>query len=92
MDRSSSSELSRGNNEAGYRAGFEETYPRYEFAELVRLALAIGAWLVNARRRIAPGGPDMPGGPLPGEAISRSSEATAKNLLPVGAARYRRTG
>lgn len=31
---------------------FEETYPRYEFAELVRLAMALGAWLGGVRRRV----------------------------------------
>ena len=31
------------------RLTFEETYPRYEFSELVRIGLAFAAWI--ARRR-----------------------------------------
>jgi hypothetical protein len=31
------------------RPTFEETYPRYEFSELVRIGLAFAAWI--ARRR-----------------------------------------
>ena len=33
---------------------FEETYPRYEFSELVRITLAIANWI--ARRRRPPAG------------------------------------
>ena len=29
---------------------FEETYPRYEFAPLVLLAMALGAWLAGLPR------------------------------------------
>ena len=29
---------------------FEETYPRYEFAPLVLLAMALGAWLAGLTR------------------------------------------
>lgn len=29
---------------------FEETYPRYEFSELVRISLAIADWLARRRR------------------------------------------
>lgn len=36
---------------------FENTYPRYPFAPLVRLALRLAAWL-NSRRRAAQGGSD----------------------------------
>jgi hypothetical protein len=67
MDCSSSSEFSRSKDQAACPPAFEETYPRYEFAELVRLAVAIGAWLVKVRRRIERRRPDMPGGPSPGE-------------------------
>ena len=28
---------------------FEETYPRYPFAELVRLGILLGRWLARAR-------------------------------------------
>ena len=50
MGRLSSSEFRRVESRAAHRATFEETWPRYEFAELVRLALAAGAWLVKVRR------------------------------------------
>jgi hypothetical protein len=30
---------------------FEETYPRYEFAEMVRIGLLIGDWIARLRRR-----------------------------------------
>jgi hypothetical protein len=33
------------------RPTFEETYPRYEFAEMVRIGLAIGDWIARLRRR-----------------------------------------
>jgi hypothetical protein len=33
------------------RATFEESYPRYEFAPLVAIALALGSWLVGQRKR-----------------------------------------
>ncbi len=29
---------------------FEETYPHYPFAELVRLAIAVGGWLARVRQ------------------------------------------
>jgi hypothetical protein len=29
---------------------FEETYPRYEFSELVRIGLALAAWIARRRR------------------------------------------
>jgi hypothetical protein len=67
MHRMSSSEFTRSESEAAHRASFEETYPRYEFAELVRLALAVGAWLVKVRGRVERRRPDMSGSPLPGE-------------------------
>jgi len=39
-------------NEPRHRlASFEETYPRYPFAELVRLALGFGKWIVRRRRK-----------------------------------------
>jgi hypothetical protein len=33
------------------RPTFEETYPRYEFAPLVTIALALGGWLAGQRER-----------------------------------------
>jgi hypothetical protein len=30
---------------------FEKTYPKYEFSELVRMAIALGAWISGLRRR-----------------------------------------
>ena len=47
-------------------ATFEEVYPRYEFAELVRLAMAAGAWLVKLRRRSEPRS-EIAINPLPGD-------------------------
>jgi hypothetical protein len=54
----SSSEYSNDENTTSRPASFEETYPRYEFAEMVRIGLvlaewiAAGAnWLTNRRRR-----------------------------------------
>lgn len=41
-----------GKHDTGRHPTFEETYPRYEFAELVRLALVLAAWLVRGRRRL----------------------------------------
>ena len=46
----SSSKFAEAEDRGAQRASFEETYPRYEFAELVRLALAAAAWLVKLRR------------------------------------------
>lgn len=31
---------------------FEETYPEYPFAELVRLGLSAAQWIVRARRKL----------------------------------------
>jgi hypothetical protein len=31
---------------------FEEVYPRYEFAPLVAIALALGGWLAGLRDRV----------------------------------------
>ena len=45
MDRVSSSENSQSENEAAPPATFEETYPRYEFAEMVRIGLVLAEWL-----------------------------------------------
>ena len=66
MDRRASG-LRRGDNLAAHIETFEESYPRYEFAELVRLALAAGAWLVGVRRRFG-ARPDASSPPLTGEA------------------------
>jgi hypothetical protein len=30
---------------------FEETYPKYEFSELVRMAIGLGAWITGMCRR-----------------------------------------
>ena len=65
MDRTSS-ESSSSDHEAGDGWAFEETYPRYEFAELVRLVLAVGAWLAKTRP-LANRRPDLSSGPLPGQ-------------------------
>lgn len=67
MARTSSSELLRNENEAAHPATFEQTWPRYEFAELVRLGLALGGWLVNVRRRLERRGSNVSSRPLPGE-------------------------
>jgi hypothetical protein len=45
MDRMSSLEDSQiEKNEAARPAPFEETYPRYEFAEMVRIGLVLAEW------------------------------------------------
>ena len=44
MDRISS-EYSQNENQVARRATFEETYPRYEFAETVRIGLVLAEWL-----------------------------------------------
>jgi len=51
MDRMSLAEPGR-EQKAARVPTFEETYPRYEFSELVRLALLAGTWLVKGRRRV----------------------------------------
>jgi hypothetical protein len=33
------------------RPTFEETWPRYEFAEMVRIGLLIGDWIARLRNR-----------------------------------------
>jgi hypothetical protein len=67
MDRMSSSQFPRRESKVAHCASFEETYPRYDFAELVRLAMAAGAWLAKVRRRIERRRPNVSGRPLPGE-------------------------
>jgi hypothetical protein len=42
-----SSEYSQNENEAARGASFEETYPRYEFAEMVRIGLVLAEWLAS---------------------------------------------
>jgi hypothetical protein len=44
MDRVSS-EYSHNESEIARRATFEETYPRHEFAEMVRIGLVLAEWL-----------------------------------------------
>jgi hypothetical protein len=74
MDRVSSSEYSHKEDEAPRAAIFEETYPRYEFAEMVRIGLvlaewlAAGAgWLAKMSRRMRGLHLGMSGKPSPGE-------------------------
>ena len=38
------------------KRSFEETFPHYPFAELVRLAIALGCWLGTRTPRREPGG------------------------------------
>ena len=52
MDRLPSANLPPVQQEAARHPTFEETYPRYEFAELVRLTVAFAASLVKGRRRL----------------------------------------
>jgi hypothetical protein len=37
---------------------FEKTYPKYEFSELVRMAIALAAWIAGTRRRAQAPRPD----------------------------------
>jgi len=74
MDRKRSPDYRPGEHQTGRHPTFEETYPRYDFAELVRLALVLAAWLVKGRRRLEtrrpPGasrGPLSGGTPTPAE-------------------------
>jgi hypothetical protein len=74
MDRVSSSEYSHNENEVARLPTFEETYPRYEFAEMVRIGLtlaewlAAGAgWLAKTSRRMQGARFGMSGQPAPGE-------------------------
>ena len=66
MDRASS-DSPRCESRAVRGATFEETWPRYEFAELVRIGLAIGEWLANMRERRAERRRAMLGMRSPGE-------------------------
>ena len=66
MDRMSS-EYSRSENKAARPATFEETYPRYEFAEMVRIGLVLAEWLATMRRRVRGPGQGMPSSPSPRE-------------------------
>ncbi len=74
MDGMSSSAHSQNEDEATRPATFEETYPRYEFAEMVRIGLvlaewlAAGAgWLAKAGRRVQRTNSLRSGRPSPGE-------------------------
>jgi hypothetical protein len=67
MDRISSEAVARGEAKEAHHPIFEETYPRYEFAELVRLALAAAAWATGLRRRVGRRRRDASSRPLPGE-------------------------
>ena len=42
------------------RPTFEETYPRYEFSELVRVGIAIGTWIYGTLRRAKARRRDVP--------------------------------
>ena len=42
---------------------FEETYPKYEFSELVRLGLAMAAWTLRVLDRARALRPDAPATP-----------------------------
>jgi hypothetical protein len=67
MEPISSSRFHRDEDNAAHRATFEETYPRYEFAELVRLTLAAAGWVVGMRRRVQRRRSGGSSRPLPGE-------------------------
>jgi hypothetical protein len=41
---------------------FEKTYPKYEFSELVRMAIALSAWISGIRRRAEAPRADTPSG------------------------------
>ena len=41
---------------------FDETYPKYEFSELVRLSIIVGTWLGHLRRKHSKDGQDHDGG------------------------------
>jgi hypothetical protein len=55
MDRVSS-EDSQNESEAARPATFEETYPRYEFAEMVRIGLVLAEWLAAGAGWLAKAG------------------------------------
>jgi hypothetical protein len=74
MDRMSSSEYSHNENEATRPATFEETYQRYEFAEMVRIGLVLAEWLAagagwlgKVGRRVQSPRPGISSRPSPGE-------------------------
>ena len=48
---------------------FEKTYPKYEFSELVRLAIALGAWIAGMRRRAKASRMDAPPAATTGEEL-----------------------
>jgi hypothetical protein len=48
---------------------FEKTYPKYEFSELVRMAIAAGAWISGIRRRAEARRPDAPPTPAAGSEL-----------------------
>jgi hypothetical protein len=52
MDHVSSSESSQ-NQDSPALPTFEETYPRYEFAEMVRIGLVVAEWLAAAAEWLA---------------------------------------
>jgi hypothetical protein len=45
------------------RPTFEQTYPKYEFSELVRLGLALAAWLRGVLHRAQASPPAVPPAP-----------------------------
>ena len=48
-----SSEYSQNQDAVARSATFEETYPRYEFAEMVRIGLVLAEWLAAGAGRLA---------------------------------------
>jgi len=67
MDHMAPTGFSRGERKPGPPTTFEDTYPRYEFSELVRLGLAGGGWLVRQLRHIEREGLGLFRKPLPDE-------------------------
>jgi hypothetical protein len=53
----------------GVRPNFEETYPRYEFSELVRLGIAIGRWMLGMLRLARTPAPDARSAPAPADIL-----------------------
>lgn len=47
------------------RPNFEETYPKYEFSELVRLGVATGRWMLGMLRLVRAPAPDSRSAPAP---------------------------
>jgi hypothetical protein len=52
-----------GGNVMDDRQTFEETYPKYEFSELVRVGIVVSSWIVRLFRRATAHRPDALPGP-----------------------------